>query len=61
MQQPDYRNQSEPEVTAEAQENTRPVNSELQNQEASQTEDEEKETDHAMVSSVNNNVTGTNF
>lgn len=59
MQQPDYRDQSEPDVNDETEENGQSVNSESQKQERSQME-QEKEAAQAWVSSMMNNMTATN-
>ena len=61
MQQPDYRNQSEPEVQDETEENSQSIRNEMQNQETSQMEQEEKKTDCETVSSIFNIMKSTNL
>lgn len=50
MQQPDYRDQSEPEVKGQTEENSQSDINVTQNQENGQPEDGEKEADDALVS-----------
>ena len=50
MQQPDYRDQSEPELKGQAKETSQSDSNEVQTQETSQPELQEKETDDALVS-----------
>lgn len=60
MQQPDYRDQSDPEETDETYKSRQSICNNTQNQDAGQMEQEEKETDHPTVSTVMNNLTETN-
>lgn len=50
MQQPDYRDQSEPEVKCQTEENSQSDSDTVQKQEITPLEQEEKETDEALVS-----------
>lgn len=50
MQQPDYRDQSEPEVKGQTEENSQSDSQETQEQDDSQLEQREKETDDVLVS-----------
>lgn len=58
MQQPDYRDQSEPDVNDETKGDRQAVSNESRNQKSSRME-QEKEIDHALVSSAINNMTAT--
>lgn len=60
MQQPDCRDQPEPDEGGEDEESSRPVNK-SENQESSRMEPEDKETDGAAVSSVITDTTSTDF